>query len=816
MINVYLKIQKVEKTCLFELSWGEGQQIPAEVDFPNNILLLYQQWQRTYIKFYSTEFRGKVTNQGTITPPPTDWHDKLIQAEAKLLYEFHQWLLSPKLSEIRSTIGRLSREAEKEVIREKDLNNRVNIFINCNLLELERLPWEAWEIGKEFTSDNIRIVRQPNNIIQTTSNAVINRKARLLVIFGDDTNLNFQEEKKFLESKSLKKIIDIKFIDWKEEKDINKFKQKIITNLTAKQGWDILFFAGHSDETNLTGGKIAIAPNNYISMSELERPLTTAKENGLQVAVFNSCSGLSIANKLIDLGISQVAIMREKIHNQVAAKFLVKFTQALAEYKDIQECLLSATQYLKLDKNVTYPSSYLIPSLFCHPAAPLFRIQPFGFKEFIKKLKPTTLEVVTISALASISLLHPVQDFLLQQRLLLQAIYRQGTNQIDTRAKPEVVLLQIDNKSIQKSPLPIPNPRPMNREYIALLVDKLTQSNANIVGIDYLLDRNHGKKDEILVKSISNAIKKSDNPTYFTFPTTFDKRGQKLETLPKIANPNWSLHGEIKTIDGYIPVLPVFDEDSDIKRFAYLLTLSHQLQQFPNPPRPKLNSQRNLEQSIYNYLQKTKSNQNKILDIPRNRTKKVTALSYWLGQMWLHPIMDYSIPPSQVYRSIAAWELLENSNDKYDFKNKIVIIAPGGYGEAGLSQNGQDNNKLPPAFAYWNKLQNPENNSTIMIGSEVHAYLVHHLLNNRLVIPIPDIWMIFTAIILGKVSSYYIHFDNNNQKLWLLGFGFLTITYGIVSLQIYISQLGLLLPWFLPSITFWFYVINSLSKYKNE
>ncbi|MEB3215787.1 MAG: CHASE2 domain-containing protein [Nostocales cyanobacterium 94392] len=801
--NFNLKIQLIENTCLFELAWGEGQQLNATLTYPQSIANLYHEWQQSYLKFYKNSFRGRVAQIGTIAPPPIDWRAKLVEAETKFLYEFRHWLRSAELYQIRATITNYQLPI-----------TQTNVFITCNSIELERLPWEAWNIGNEFSiTSNIRVVRKAINITKPNTIPIRHRKARILAILGDDTGLGFADEKKALDS--LKKVVDVKFIGWEPGKDINQLKQDIVDNLSDKIGWDILFFAGHSNETNLTGGEIVIAPNHALYLNEIQTPLTIAKENGLQVAIFNSCSGLSIANKLIDLGFSQVAIMREPIHNQVAVEFFMQFSQALAEYKDVHQSLLQASEYLQ-QKNYIYPSSYLIPSLFRHPAADLFRIEPSGFKRGLKRLKPTGTEAITISALILISLLHPVQDFLLQQKWLLQAIYRQSTNQIEAKSKSEVILVQIDNKSIQKSPIPIRDPNPMNREYIALLVDKLVQSNANIIGIDYLLDRNHDKDNQVLAKSISNAIKQSNNPTYFIFPTTNDQRGQKLETLPTIANPNWSLHGEVKTINGHIPILPVFDEDSDTKPFAYLLTLSYQLQQLANPPQPKLNSQKNLEQNIYTYLQESKKNQNTILELPRNRTKKLTALSYWLGQMWLHPIMDYSIPPSQVYRSIAAWELLESSSNKYNFKNKIVIIAPGGYDEAGLSQNEQDNHKLPSATSYWLNLQNPANNNTVMIGSEVHAYLVHHLLNNRLVIPIPDIWMIFTAIILGKVSSYYIHKDTSNGKLWLLAFGLLTIIYGLASLQIYISKVGLLLPWFFPSMTFWFYVKSSLSKYKNE
>ncbi|MEM7553094.1 MAG: CHASE2 domain-containing protein [Cyanobacteria bacterium P01_A01_bin.84] len=831
MTNVYLKIKKVDKLCFFELSWGKGQQITTEIYFPEKIFSLYEKWQTNYINFYDKKLRGKVINQGFVAPPPTDWHAKLVQAEFQLLREFNDWLNSRELFKIRSTIGRISKESQPQVVKEgksyfDDYTDsyHVNIFISCNLLELERLPWESWVIGTEFASDNIRIVRQAANIIQTTSDAVINRKARILGIFGDDTNLNFQEERKFLESKSLRKIIDVKFVDWKEGKDVNLLKEEILTNLTAEKGWDILFFAGHSNETNLTGGEIAIAPNASISLSELERPLTIAKNQGLQVAIFNSCSGLSIANKLIDLGISQVVIMREKIHNRVAINFLIKFIQALAEYKDIHECLLATTQYLKLEKNLIYPSSYLIPSLFRHPAASSFRIRPFGFKHFLKRLTPTPLEAVTISTLALISLQLPVQSWLLEKRILVQAIYRQLTTQVDTTKTPPVLLVQIDNESIIKAR--IFSPRPMNRKYMGQIIDKLVELKASVVGIDYLLDRTDEKRDGAIAKSIQTGLNNPSQPTRFVFATTRDPQGGWLRVHPTIASSNWSLSGEIEILPGwYMQLLPSTNSNPKPRPLASLLALSHELQQSSHSPQPQLESKKDFWLQVSSYIHNNIKNHNYRSETftsksARSRLQPLTAFSYYLGQMWLHPIVDFSIPPKQVYQKIPAWKLLENQLPKNQntssfsekLQQQIIIIVPGGYGEAGTAQNNEDNFDLPAAKGYWTRQDNPYNTRGVLTGGEVHAYMTHHYLKNRMVVPIPDLWMIALVILLGKLTSGYLRKNPEQSPKFLILLTVGSTIYTLISLQLYISSAAILLPWFLPTITFWYYLLRAFSK----
>lgn len=97
---------------------------------------------------------------------------------------------------------------------------------------------------------------------------------------------------------------------WQPGQEIAELKAKISAAIADERGWDVLFFAGHSNETVLTGGELAIAPNVSLSISEITPQLLKAKQRGLQFALFNSCSGLTLANSLIDLGLSQVAVMR--------------------------------------------------------------------------------------------------------------------------------------------------------------------------------------------------------------------------------------------------------------------------------------------------------------------------------------------------------------------------------------------------------------------------------------------------------------------------------------------------------------------------
>ncbi|HEY9631949.1 MAG TPA: CHASE2 domain-containing protein [Coleofasciculaceae cyanobacterium] len=833
----YLKVQQVGQACLFELSWGRGrgQQLNVTLPYPETLSTLYKEWNSIYLSFYNTALRGRVAAAGSIAPPPINWHAKLVQAEAKLLYEFHQWLRQGELYEIRSRIAQAARDWDKGIGGEAQTGGSpvIEVFLACNPLDLARLPWEAWEIGTEFaTTGKIRFVRTPVNIQDAPVTPKSRRsRVRILAILGDETGLNFHADREAVQS--LSSIADVQFIGWQPEKNTESLKSEIVNTITDEQGWDVLFFAGHSNETCLTGGELAIAPNISLNLSEITQPIKIAIKRGLRFALFNSCNGLSLANALINLGLSQVAVMREPIHNRVAEEFLVRFLKRLAEYQDVHESLLAACQYLKLEKQLTYPSAYLIPSLFRHPDAPPFRLQRSKLTDRLKCWLPTKREAIGLAALAIVSWQPSVQQELLEQRVLVQARYRQLTHQVQKIKEPPVLLVQVDEQSIRKAKMPYPAV-PINRTYIAQLVDKLSAVNAKVIGIDYLLDRPHQDKtqDQKLAQSLRASVQKG---TGFVL-ATMRHDGDWLGPMPELAHPNWSLQGDVQVFFRdrvlYATLVPRWSSEDQSLPFSYLLSLSYWLNsEHKQLAQPQLQSPVPWIAQLKAHVNDITGSDYKDLFSPSSRLHPLTNFFYPYRQMWLHPIIDFSIPPQQVYKRLPAWKLLESPTESLKLdphQQPVVIIAPGGHSEAGINAQGEDNFRLPPATGYWRSQQNPPDEREKLPGGEIHAYLIHHFLNQRFVVPIPDLWMIVVAALLGKgavialenVKTETKHRNGKHTLLllssgrgkWVLAMASGTVIYGLVGLQFYITS-AVLLPFVLPVATFWTYILlNQLQK----
>lgn len=821
----HLKVIKIKSGCNFELSWENGKTISAIVDYPQDLDQGYQDWKYAYINCYRN-LRGKVPKSGRIKLKK-DPAALLREAEARFLSIFDRWLRDGELYEIREEIAKAATDSS--------INRRycVDILLTCNCHELTCLPWEAWEISTTTRTNlsgfgTIRIARVSKTIHAGISHnkiiSSIRRRARVLAILGDEKGLDFEEDRKALAH--LSKLADIKFVGWQPGKDSSSLKQEIVKEIANPRGWDILFFAGHSNETASTGGELHIAPDASLGLKDIQKSLQQGIANGLKFAIFNSCDGISIAEFLIALGLPQVAVMAEPIHNQVAQVFIVQFLNSLAEYKDVHEALRDACAFLKGQQNFTYPSAYLIPTLFRHPQSVLFRLEPFGLGHSLRNWLPTKKEALWLSAWLTVSLIPDCQDLLLESRLLLQAGYRQVTQQVQWQANPSPVqspvrLVQIDNKSLKQDNVKLVDGRYMDYGYLASILDKLVTSNAQIIGFDYILDQDKQQPENSkrLRQSVTEAI---NNNTWLVWAAIeADHPADYQGVSNKMANLNQTMEGDITTYDWYVE-LPSNKCDKTCP-FSYLLVLSYCLRNQDSQLAmglPELqDSNQNFRTSVIDWVNDTNT---------QAHTQTNTQLA-WLGRVkrpaiayflqWFQPIIDYSLPPEQVYQRISACELLGSCSgdalaDGLSLNQSIVIVASGGYKEAGIDQEGQDNNLLPLPVAFWRGSQGWQDwfdSKSSFTGGEAHSYIAHHLFFQHLVIPIPNTLIILLTAVVGKGFRLIKQDDPEQQQWWFSNLGnawlLYWLVYCLVSLQIYIS-LKVLLPILMPLVVFSSYSVT--------
>ncbi|NER52065.1 MAG: CHASE2 domain-containing protein, partial [Symploca sp. SIO1A3] len=116
--------------------------------------------------------------------------------------------------------------------------------------------------------------------------------------------------------------VELVFLVEPQRRELNEY-------LWDKKGWDILFFAGHSQTEGETG-RIYLNKTDSLTIADLKNSLRAAISRGLQLAIFNSCDGLGLARQLEDLHLNQLIVMREPVSDLVAQEFLKYFLGAFA------------------------------------------------------------------------------------------------------------------------------------------------------------------------------------------------------------------------------------------------------------------------------------------------------------------------------------------------------------------------------------------------------------------------------------------------------------------------------------------------------
>ncbi|MGB5635629.1 MAG: CHASE2 domain-containing protein, partial [Waterburya sp.] len=400
-------------------------------------------------------------------------------------------------------------------------------------------------------------------------------------------------------------------------------------------------------------------------------------------------------------------------------------------------------------------------------------------------------EVKFLGLLLFLSLLYPLQDVLLESRLFLQAGYRRATGQIPSQVESPLLLVQIDHNSLIKDKV---QPRyPINYSYLGKLVEKASNLGTKIVGIDYVLDRDKEQPEnsQKLAKTLrqTQENQKETRLVFAAINSEDSSKGSVSKDIVTIDSDRYQ-KGDIDFFKWYVE-LPDYSDDSTLKPFAYLLALN------------------------YSCLVVKPKSSNNCSSISNNgelfhfvTSLELLNVSHFI--QWFHPIIDFSIPPDKVFQRLSACEFLETCATQHlipkSLQSKIVLIAAGGYEEAGLKEHGEDNYHTPLAVNFWREWSNKK-----FPGGEAHAYMIHHFLTQRLVVPIPDFLMVLLAALLGKGVSLILLNNPRQQKRFLIGLGGATAAYIWVGLQIYISA-ALLIPLLLPSVVFWNYVRFSLRK----
>jgi CHASE2 domain-containing sensor protein len=245
-------------------------------------------------------------------------------------------------------------------IREKLLeqlipSDAIRIVIQTENSGLRRLPWHLWDLCDRYPKAEIALSAPVYERVEQLAPPHV--KVRILAIIGNSVGINTQADRLLLEQLP---DAEISFLVEPERQEL--------TEELWRQGWDILFFAGHSSShDNDETGRIYLNQTDSLTIDQLRYALRRSVERGLKIAIFNSCDGLGLARNLADLQIPQIIVMREPVPDRVSQEFLKYFLQAFARGESFYLAVREAREKLQGLED-RFPCATWLPMICQNPA----------------------------------------------------------------------------------------------------------------------------------------------------------------------------------------------------------------------------------------------------------------------------------------------------------------------------------------------------------------------------------------------------------------------------------------------------------------
>ncbi|MGL5923525.1 CHASE2 domain-containing protein [Chroococcidiopsis sp.] len=452
-------------------------RLPPQPEIPQ----LYRKWQSAY---YSLGLRSRLEAAAVQITNVCVLEDCYNAAES-LSRSLNNWLSSPSFLALRDKF--LEKLMPADAIR---------VILQTEDLLLQRLPWHRCDLFARYPQAEIALSTPTYEEIalKTTSSRT---QIRILAILGSSAGIDIQADRNLLESLP---GADVKFL-------VEPSRQELDRQLWSTQGWDILFFAGHSASQttasqNEVTGRIYLNQTESLTIADLKHALQTAVENGLSVAIFNSCDGLGLARDLASLHIPQVVFMREPVPDRVAQEFLKSFLQAFAGGKSLYLSVREARERLQGWES-EYPAASWLPVIYQN----LAEIPP-TWQQWMQRLRPprqrlslrrvfftSTIVTAAVVGMRLLGLFQPIELQVFDQLIRLRPM---------EKADPRLLIVTVTEEDLQ---LPEQKQRKGSLSDLALekLLQKLEQLHPQVIGLDIYRDFPVEK-----LPSLKSRLQKSD------------------------------------------------------------------------------------------------------------------------------------------------------------------------------------------------------------------------------------------------------------------------------------------------------------------
>jgi hypothetical protein len=315
-------------------------QIPGSLPAAPEIAELLHRWRSNFKRLPTSRLEAISTQ--VVAPDP--------QVAAELADRLNEWLNS----------GDKQWRGIRDVLMQ-NTHEQIRILLETEDVHLRRLPWHSWDLFVTGNYKKTDIAFSPRSYQRPQGYIGSSKTVKILAVFGYARHLQLDLDRTILEQ-----LRD-------REAEITILKQPSPEELRQRlrqESWHIFFFAGHSQsDANGEIGWFKLNETESIAIADLKNSLDIAiNEHGLQLAIFNSCDGLGLANQLAQLHLPQSIVMREPVPDEVATKFLQEFLRAFANNESFCASVRYARGVLEDAFHQQYPGVSWLPVICQNPA----------------------------------------------------------------------------------------------------------------------------------------------------------------------------------------------------------------------------------------------------------------------------------------------------------------------------------------------------------------------------------------------------------------------------------------------------------------
>jgi CHASE2 domain-containing sensor protein len=429
---------------------------------------LYKQWQLLYREFYrersSPSTRTITIEVGGVTHFSEIEFSDLSQ---QLKIQLNSWFNSESFHSI-----------DRKLSRELDPTDEIRVIIETNDDLLRRLPWHLWNFFEDYPKAEVALSVQEYGHVKLQSQTPAGT-VRILAILGNKKDIDLQLDRKLLEE-----LPDISPLFLEEPS-----RWELDEHLWDAQGWDILFFAGHS-QTEEDTGRIYINQTESLTLKQLRNALKKAISRGLKLAIFNSCDGLGLAQSLADLHIPQVIVMRELVPDRVAHEFFRHFLSAFSTGQSLYVAVREARERLeKLEDD--HPCATWLPVVCQNPAAELTTwqlLQGSRLNDRPIQTRKAYLQVALLFSLLVTALVMGMRQLGVLQEWELQAFDQLMRLRPAEPADPRLLLITVTEKDVQTQTPQERQGSSLSNRALSQLLKKLAPYQPRVIGLDIYHD----------------------------------------------------------------------------------------------------------------------------------------------------------------------------------------------------------------------------------------------------------------------------------------------------------------------------------------